>query len=196
MEDRTLWNRIKKEEKSALRQLHDKYFHQMYLYAKRYTNGQTMLSEDLVFDCFIKLWEFRQKIEIKTSVKHYLFLMLRNSIIDHHRKKRLFTEPLASGYTAPGEEKEFDDQKKYALLYASLEQLPPQRRKILEMAVFDSMTYNQIAEKMHISRNTVKTHIARAYRFLKERLDPKDFNLFLVTKSTTSRKNYYKTGHL
>ncbi len=188
MEDRTLWNLIKKEDKSALKQLHDKYFHQMYLYTKRYTNGQTMLAEDLVFDCFIKLWELRQKIEIKTSVKHYLFLMLRNSIIDHYRKKRLFTEPLTPGFSDPGEEEDFDDQKKYAFLYASLEQLPSQRRKILEMAVFDSMTYNQIAEKMHISRNTVKTQIARAYRFLKEKLDPKDFNLFLVTKNSATRK--------
>jgi len=47
------------------------------------------------------------------------------------------------------------------------------------MAVFDSFTYDQIAERLHISKNTVKTQIARAYRFLKESLDPKDFNFFL-----------------
>ena len=67
-----------------------------------------------------------------------------------------------------------------ALLFSFIEKLPYQRRKILEMAVFDSMTYTEIAEKLGISRNTVKTQIARAYRFLKENLNTEDFHLFVI----------------
>jgi len=40
------------------------------------------------------------------------------------------------------------------------------------------LTYNQIAEKLGVSRNTVKTQMGRAYRSLKESLDPRDFYLF------------------
>ncbi len=177
MEDKVIWENIKQGRKNALKQLHDKYFNQMCLYAhKTIEDGGTI--EELVSDCFIKLWENRKKIEIKTSVKHYLFLMLRNGIIDYYRKNRFLTEPL-TGIKDPAAEEVFDEQKQYAILYATIEKLPQQCRKILELAVFDSLSYDQIAEKLEISRNTVKTQIARAYRFLREKLNPKDFFFFL-----------------
>ena len=109
--------------------------------------------------------------------------MLHNSIIDYYRKKRILTDKLDYEIKAPGDEKEFDDQEEFAKLYSAMKQLPEQRRNILTLAVFDSLTYNEIAAKLNISRNTVKTQIARAYRFLKEILDPKDFNFFLLSRT-------------
>jgi len=130
--------------------------------------------EELVSDCFIKLWENRKKIEIKTSIKHYIFLMLRNSIIDYQRKKKFLTQSL-DNISEPAGQDVFDEQKDYAVLYSALEKLPEQRRKILELAVFESLSYNQIAEMLQISRNTVKTQISRSYRFLKEKIQSERF---------------------
>jgi RNA polymerase sigma-70 factor (ECF subfamily) len=154
----------------------------MYLYASKSTNGNEGLAEELVSDCFIKLWEERKKIEIHDSVKRYLFLMLHNHIIDHHRKKRPLTEPLEKDFIAPGNEKFFDDQKQYARLYLALKKLPDQCRKVLELSVFESLSYQEIADQLHISKNTVKTQVGRAYKHLREMLDPKDFNFFLVIR--------------
>ncbi len=186
MEDLDLWHKIKKGNKQALKKLHHKYYYQMCLFAIRSTNGNSGLAEELVSDCFIKMWDDRNKIEISASVKQYLFRMLQNNIIDHFRKKRIISEPINKDYTSPGNEKDFDDQKQYALLFKAVKMLPEQCRKILELAVFEGLTYNQIAEKLGISRNTVKTQMGRAYRFLKEKLDPKDFNFFLVLRKKRS----------
>lgn len=182
MEDLDLWKNIKAGNKGALKKLHNKYFYQMCLYAIKSTDGNTALAEDLVSDCFIKIWEQRKKIEIKTSVEHYLFLMLHNCIVDHFRKKRIRTEPLEKDFIAPANEKEFDDQKQYARLYKAVKKLPSQCRIVLELAVYESMTYQEIADKLNISRNTVKTQMGRAYQHLREMLDPKDFNFFLIIK--------------
>jgi RNA polymerase sigma-70 factor (family 1) len=170
-----IWENIRKGDKNALQNLHNKYFYQMYLYARKSTNGNAGLAEELVSDCFIKIWENREDIDIKISIKHYLFLILHNSIIDYYRKKRILTDPITEDIEEPGGEDVFDDQEEFAQLYSVLQKLPDQRRNILKMAVFDSLTYNEIAGKLNISRNTVKTQIARAYRFLKENLDPEDF---------------------
>ena len=180
MKDLDLWENIKNGNKGALKKLHNKYYYQMFLYTIKSTEGNTALAEELVSDCFMKLWEQRNKIEIKNSVEHYLFLMLHNIIVDHFRKKRILTEPLEKDFIAPADEKEFDDQKQYARLYKAVKKLPEQCRKILELAVYDSLSYSEIAEKLHISRNTVKTQMGRAYKSLREILDPKDFNFFLV----------------
>lgn len=179
MEDYALWKDITRNDKKALRRLHEKYYHQMYLYALKSVPDNSGLAEELVSDCFIKLWENRNKIEIQLSVKHYLFLMLHNGIIDHFRKKRLFMEPLSEDYPSTGDEKFFDDQKQYARLYLAEKKLPDQCRKILELAIFESLTYQQIAEKLQITKNTVKTQMGRAYKQLREMLDPKDFTFFL-----------------
>ena len=172
---------MKRGNKSALKQLHDHYFNQMCLYALK-SVSESGVVEELVSDCFIKIWENRERIEIKTSVKHYIFLMLHNSVIDFHRKRKIMTEQVEKVQELAGEET-FDDQETYAKLYSLLEKLPVQRRTILELAVFDSLSYKEIAGKLKISRNTVKTQVGRAYRFLKENLDPEDFHLFFIFHS-------------
>ena len=185
MEHNFIWEEIKKGDKDAFKKLHERFFHQMYLYARNSVTHAE--AEELVDDCFIKLWEYRRKIDIHTSLKQYLYLMLHNAIIDHMRKKKIITEPLANDFPMPGNEKYFDDQKRYATLYKALKKLPEQCRKILEMAIYDSKTYNEIAEELNISKNTVKTQMGRAYKFLKEKLDPKEFNLFILVSNKSSK---------
>ena len=193
MEDSAIWKDIKSNDKKALRKLHDRYFHQMYLYASKSTNGNEGLAEELVSDCFIKLWKNRKKIDVHNSLKHYLFLMLYNNIIDHFRKKRLLTVPLTQEFVAPGDEKFFDDRKQYARLYLAIKKLPDQCRKVLELAIFESLTYQEIAEKLHISKNTVKTQMGRAYKHLREMLDPKDFNFFLMIRKRRGTSDHHKS---
>ncbi len=178
MEDKQLWERIKKGDIKALNKLHSLYFHQMCLFAKK-TVHDNQLIENIVSDCFIKLWENRKEIEIKTSLKSYLYQILRNKIIDHYRGKQEKAELLDELPDIPNEE-EFDEQQRYAKLYKAISKLPERRKNILKLAVYESLTYQQIAEKLGISKNTVKTQMARAYRFLKETLEPRDFYLFCL----------------
>jgi RNA polymerase sigma-70 factor (ECF subfamily) len=180
VEDTKLWENIRKGDKGALKILHKKYYHQMYLYAVKSTGVDINLAEELVSDCFIKIWESRSSIQIHYSLRQYIYLMLHNLIIDYFRKKRIRTVSLTEDIRVPLDIKEFDDQKQYATLYQLLDKLPPQCRRILDLAIFESLTYNEIALKLQISKNTVKTQIGRAYRFLKENLDPNDFNFFIL----------------
>lgn len=181
-DDLALWKNIRNGDTRALKALHDRYYYQMYLYAKKIYHLQNGLDE-AVSDCFIKLWTKRNDIVIERSVKSYLFLMLRNGLIDLIRKKSgtIFLE--VSSLPELPDNETLTDLDHYARLYSALEKLPVQRRHILELAVFESYTYAQIAEKLQISVNTVKTQIGRAYRFLKEELDPKSINLVFMLQA-------------
>lgn len=178
IEDKQIWDNVKKGNKVAFKQLHEKYFNQMCLYTLKSIHESGAV-EEIVSDCFIGIWENRNKIEIKASVKYYLFLVLRHSIIDYYRKKKFLFDSIER-IPEPAQEEVFDEQQQYATLFEALEKLPGQRRRILELAVFDSLSYNEIAQKLDISKNTVKTQIGRAYRFLKENLNPDDFYLFFL----------------
>jgi RNA polymerase sigma-70 factor (ECF subfamily) len=184
VQDKYLWENIKKGSKKDLKQLHDRYFNLLCLYAFKSAQSPEVM-EELVSDCFIKLWENRKTIEIETSVKHYILIMLRNSIIDYQRKNKFITISL-DNIKEPIDEDFFDEQKVYAVLYSALEKLPEKRRIILELAVFESLSYNKIAEKLYISRNTVKTQISRAYSFLREKITSESFLIvfyILITHS-------------
>lgn len=184
-QDKKLWEKIRNGDTSAMRVLHDRYYYQLYLYAQKIYNHPAVLDE-AVSDCFIKLWIRRKDLIIERSVKFYLFLMLRNGLIDILRKKDKLVhfEEGAFPETPDGEIQ--NEMDRYALLNHALGKIPEQRRRILEMAVFESCTYAQIAEKLEISVNTVKTQIGRAYRFLKEALDPKSMQLLFILKAQSS----------
>lgn len=178
-EDLKLWDRIRGGDTVALKLLHDRYYYQLYLYAKKTFQREKEL-EEAVSDCFIRIWTRRQEINIDRSVKSYLFLILRNNLIDLHRKSKGITHPEElSGIDLP-EEEMMQELDQYARLYKVLDRLPEQRRYILELAVFESDSYAVIAAKLGISINTVKTQMGRAYRFLREELDPKSLQLFFM----------------
>jgi Sigma-70 region 2 len=76
-EDLKLWRKIGLGDTTAVKALHDKYYYQLYLYGKKICHNSAVLDE-VVSDCFIKLWTRRNELLIDRSLKAYLFLMLRN----------------------------------------------------------------------------------------------------------------------
>jgi len=179
MTDQDIWGKIVNGDVGALRILHDKYYHPMWLWASKYAGNKT-LAEELVSDCFIRLWERRQYIIIEKSLKSYLYLMLRNQIVSEARKSK--REPVIGSGNIPDvpDDETSSNQDYYAALYRAIQKIPEQRRKILELAAFESFTYKEIATHLDISVNTVKTQMGRAYQFLKEELDPNNFFLFHI----------------
>lgn len=138
------------------------------------------VAEELVSNCFLRLWDSRKTIAIHHSVRAYLYFMVRNQTIDYLRaNKSVEIFPERELPEIPSEE-EMNAEEFYASLYQAIAKLPGQRRHILEMAAFESMSYRQIAEQLGISVNTVKTQMGRAYHFLKEELGAKKMGLLLA----------------
>ncbi|WP_163709505.1 RNA polymerase sigma-70 factor [Mangrovibacterium lignilyticum] len=177
--DQEIWAEIRNGEVKALRLLHDRYFFSLCNFADKSLH-QLPVSEELVSNCFLRLWEQRKSIEIHQSVKAYLYFMVRNQVVDYIRsdKNRLIatTDEIPEIPT----EEEINQHEFYAVLYRAIAKLPDQRRQILELAAFQSMTYKQVAQNLNISVNTVKTQMGRAYQFLKEEIGAKRFFLFLT----------------
>jgi RNA polymerase sigma-70 factor (ECF subfamily) len=178
--DLALWENIRKGELDSLRVLHDRYFIHLSVWAKKVVPDH-FLAEELVSECFVRLWMQREHILIQKSVKGYLFFMLKNQVIDYSRKLHHSHQDLDFLPDLPDDEA-IDYHDFYAELYDAIQKLPEQRRKILQLAAFESLTYREIAIRLNISVSTVKTQMVRAYQFLKEELDPKSFFLFSLLR--------------
>ena len=80
----------------------------------------------------------------------------------------------------PGILREEEAGQEIELLYRMINRLPDECRKIFLMAALDDMKYQEIADALQISVNTVKTQMKIALRFLREHLNKDSFSSILL----------------
>lgn len=137
----------------------------LYLHAFKML-GDGDLAKDVVQDIFTHLWSKRDQLTKLTNPRSYLVQAVKNKILDiyaHQVVVRKFQHTIPSDFYIDHQERDDAD-----LLLAQVEKeislLPEQMRKIFEMSHLQEKSNAQIAEELHISINTVKTHIGRALK--------------------------------
>lgn len=143
-----------------------------YLY---YLSGDMELSEDLVQDTFVQLWEHRDRIKDET-VKAYLFSVAKNAFLKTIRRNK-YDLKFKSGYFEHVENqspeylmemKEFDSK-----LQDTIASLPEKCRIIYLMNRIDELTYTQIAENLSVSVKAVEKQMSKALSILRNELGAK-----------------------
>ena len=139
------------------------------LYALHYIQNVD-LAEDIVQDSYASLWEKLQEGDHVLNLKSYLYMMVRNRCLDHLRKKGLPTESLKP-YDTYGIIDDDDAQERSqteARLWTAIDSLPEKCREVFIMSKRDGLKYEEIAEELGLSVNTVRNQISKALKVLKE----------------------------
>ena len=100
----------------------------------------------------------------------YIYMMVRNRCLDHLRKKGIPTESLKP-YDTYGIIDDDDAQERSqteAKLWTAIDSLPEKCRKVFIMSKRDGLKYEEIAEELNLSVNTVRNQISKALKVLKE----------------------------
>ena len=103
-----------------------------------------------------------------------------NYIRDKHRRGKMHDDSSVDDYILPGILREEEAGQEIELLYRTINRLPDECRKIFLMAALDDMKYQEIADALQISVNTVKTQMKIALRFLREHLNKESFSSILL----------------
>lgn len=135
-------------------------------------------AEDIVQSIFVKLWERRESLEIKTSIRSYLFRSVYNQCInqlEHAAVKKRFD---ASVQNSPGVDRQQPDVFPAELednIRKAVDNLPQQCRTIFIMSRYEELRYSEIAEKLDISVNTIQNQICKALKLLRDELRDRGF---------------------
>lgn len=150
--------------------------------------GDEEAAKDIVQDAFLTLWNNRRKLDKSLSVKSYLFAIAQNYALNYlrHRKVVADNEEPLSHYLLQEDKPVENREKLLAALDEKLKELPPQQRAILEKCVIQNKKYKEVADELGISVNTVKTHLARALKYLRDNLDEKKMLFLYIAFSTKS----------
>lgn len=179
--DALFWKIALKDDEEAFRILFYNYFPSLCVFAGRYVDDKESC-EDIVQDTFLKIWKKRKSLEINTSARNFLVTSVKNSCIDHLRKRE--TEENYRVYHAGSQGNMYTSEDIYSiteleeLINASLTKLPENIRAVFEMNRFEGKSYSQIAQERNISVKTVEAHMSKALNSLRREL--KDYLPFTM----------------
>ena len=181
MDEKELINRLHEGDEDAFETVFTKHFVKLCLYAEHFIRDKQMARE-IVEDFFCDLWENCTSITIESNLAGYLSRSIHNRYLKYLRHEKVkqkhvessqyvFTdrellEPLSGNFTealliSHELEKDIKD---------AIESLPDQCKEIFLLNRDDNLTYKEIAEKMGVSVNTVKTQMTRALQKLRSKL--------------------------
>lgn len=130
-------------------------------------------AEEIVQSVFLAFWEKRHSLDVHTSVKAYLFSMVRNASLNHLTRKKMqekyAQEKLLTSNAADSTQPlESDELSKR--IAAALQKLPEQCRVIFTMSRFEELKYAEIAAELNLSVKTVENQIGKALKIMREQL--------------------------
>jgi len=164
-DEKTLLQKCAEGDPAAFRVLF-LHWHQLlagYLY--RITESKE-LSEDLVQEVFMKIWMARESLSEVRNFKGFLWVVSRNhayDILKKQLKEKLLQQTwLRERDIATGNDPEDPQQHLTSLLDQAIDHLPPRRKEVYLLSRHERLTYQEIAEKLGISRESVKTHLELA----------------------------------
>lgn len=155
----------------AFKELFMEYFPKVKYFIAHLVKSES-IAEELSQDVFMKIWEYRERLGVVESFNSYVYRMAKNTALNHLRHK-YFEEVYLEDYEVPPSPTIEEDL--YAHEIELLEQLtvahmPAQRKTIYEMSRKEGLTYEEIANRLGISRKTVENHINLALKDIRKTL--------------------------
>lgn len=148
------------------------FFNQHYKKLVIYANGYLFdkhASEDVVQEVYIYIWENAEGMNIKTSLKNYLYAMVRNKCLNYLKSIKItdsydYLELNISLITEQVFDSSSDDDKQivYHQILKIVDNLPDKMQQIVKLKYLHHYKYLEIAEELGVSVNTVKTQLKRA----------------------------------
>ncbi len=158
------------------------YYEQLFYFALRYVPDEDDC-HDIVSGVFEQLWGNMSEVR-QTTVRALLYTQVRNKCIDrlrHERQKLLYADYVAANSAKYIEAKEYDLQEERERIVAEvLDSIGEPTHTILVACYVDGMKYKEVAEKMKISVSTVKKHIMRALRIIREKREGQNLKKYNV----------------
>ena len=159
--------------KAEYKRTFEEYYNPLCNFAFKIVNRKD-LAEDVVQEVFVQIWQKRENIKLKASIKNYLFQSTRNKAIEILRKKKLENDYKEHELSLKTEAYEIEEEaNNYMLkerLKRSIRQLPPKCQEIFVMSKMNGLTYAEIAEELDLSVKTVENQMGRALKLLREML--------------------------
>ena len=173
--DFELISRIKEGDESAFRIVFDLYSSKLYAFSYRFLKEKEPCQE-VVQEVFLNLWINRAKLDNQYPIAPYLYTITRRltlNVLRHVATSQSAMDKMWLNVKKVSNETEeevfLEDLSRFT--EQVLSKMPKQQQLIFRMSRHQELSYDEIAEELNISRNTVKNHLVAALKTLRTQLN-------------------------
>jgi len=137
----------------------------LYNYVLKMTQD-IMLTEDIVQDIFLKLYQNLNRIQSKEKINFWLFTTARNEIYGYYRKKRIRTDQFnvddineTEIFSENNIEDDIEKKEIQDLMLNELDKLPVEQKEVFILKAYSGMKYSEIGIVMGIDEKLVKSRL-------------------------------------
>ena len=172
MESQITTNFWGQDSDKAFRYLYDKYASTLRYFSAKYVDDDATI-EDVVQDAFLNLWEKRNEFKTESTIKAYLYKIVRSFSVDTIRRRNIANR-YAEKIVLEKEDQEFFlenivESEVFQMIQTVFNELSPSCREVYQLSLHGK-SHEEISQLLDISINTVKKHKNNANHYMRERL--------------------------
>ena len=163
--DSELTEAIRLSDEAAFEALYNRYYKSVYRFLWSRTQS-TESAKELAQETFIRLWQNRQSLDSRKSIKAYMYRIGINLLLNDLRKRKIHK-------TYINEQRDIRSSGNIELqtrIHLALQKLPEKIRTVFILNQLEGFKYAEIAETLGVSSKTVEKRMAKALRMLREQL--------------------------
>jgi len=175
--------RLKNDDEAAFHEVYNIYSKRLYSFAYRFLKNKEQC-EEVVQECFLSLWINRSKLNDAYTLGPYLFTIARRLTLNSIRQltvSKAGLEKLWESITLLHNETEeqilLNNLQEFA--ESAFSNLPKQQQLVFRLSREEGLSYDEIAERLQLSRNTVKNHLVAALKNLRTQFTQSDIVYFM-----------------
>ena len=160
---------LRADNASGLDQLFERFAPKLSRFAYGYLQSYDD-TEEVVQECFMKVWEQRHTFDEGIIFKTYLFSTAHHLILNQLRRQRywVFEDYREETVLDEGSPSHILEQQELVQFYQdALAQLPPRRRQMFSLSRQQGLSNAAIAQEMNVSVKCVENQMTHALRFLR-----------------------------
>lgn len=171
-------------EESRYKILFNEFYPALVQFAFSFINNEEA-AKDIVQEIFIRIWEKKVKFENELLLRKYLYLSTQNKCFTYLRDRKVqhyHKQQIIDNYQEQEESNIIHSlikEEVYRQLLSSVEQLPPQCKKIC-LLTLDGKKPSEIAKELDLNVETVKKQKKIALKRLQDK-----FRILILLLSTT-----------
>ena len=181
---------LRKGDKKAFEAVYNEFFGVLYHLCLNYLHDDKV-SEELVQDTFMKLWEIRETLNDQINIRNFLYTITKNNCLNYLRNQKISLKhqenmkylEMQFNYEALeklGNYLQFEELREK--IDEAISKLPAEVIETFKLSRFEELSYREIADRQGISVKTVEARISKALRIL--RVELKDYLpvVYLISK--------------
>jgi RNA polymerase sigma-70 factor (family 1) len=169
IESKMLFDAIALGDEVVFKNLFELYKSKMYAVAFKWTKS-SFAAEEITQEVFISIWIGRERLVAIKDPEAYLYTIVYNKVSRYLKREASQAHILkhweTKNFTNETEEMIFgNDSEKF--ISTAIEQLSSQKKLIYKLNRHYGKSYDEIGEALHLSRHTVKSHLMKAVKFIR-----------------------------